>query len=148
MTPRDVAETTRDIRTTEISAARPGCPAGIVDAGLSRGLAECLGSTLVVPASRSSRYAVPRWNGDAESIAAQIIGQLSSLEIDRVKCQTVRSVLAPKARRLAMVLRPPCLPGDPRSFVRADRPVSVSSTTWVSPGCSTSPSCVVCCRAD
>ena len=57
-----------------------GLSAGIIDAGLSRGLAGISGSTLVVNIA-GSRYAVRDGMATLNPLAAQIIGQLSSLEI-------------------------------------------------------------------
>ena len=53
---------------------------GIIDAGLSRGLAGVSGSTLVVNVA-GSRYAVRDGMATLNPLAVQIIGQLSSLEI-------------------------------------------------------------------
>ena len=65
----------------EIKAIRAsGLSAGIIDAGLSRGLAGVSGSTLVVNLA-GSRYAVRDGMATLNPLAAQIIGQLSSLEI-------------------------------------------------------------------
>lgn len=86
VTPRDVTpEATRDILDREIlgiaEAIRgSGLSAGIIDAGLSRGLAGISGSTLVVNLA-GSRYAVRDGMATLNPLAAQIIGQLSSLEI-------------------------------------------------------------------
>jgi molybdenum cofactor synthesis domain-containing protein len=86
VTPRDVTpEATRDILDREIlgisEAIRASAlSAGIVDAGLSRGLAGISGSTLVVNLA-GSRYAVRDGMATLNPLAAQIIGQLSSLEI-------------------------------------------------------------------
>ena len=60
--------------------ARPGLSAGIVDAGVSRGLAGISGSTLVVNLA-GSRAAVRDGMATLNPLAVQIIGQLSSLEI-------------------------------------------------------------------
>lgn len=86
VTPRDVTpEATREILDREIlGIAEPirgsGLSAGIIDAGLSRGLAGVSGSTLVVNLA-GSRYAVRDGMATLNPLAAQIIGQLSSLEI-------------------------------------------------------------------
>lgn len=86
VTPRDVTpEATRDILDREIlgiaeAIRASGLSAGIVDAGLSRGLAGVSGSTLVVNLA-GSRYAVRDGMVTLNPLAAQIIGQLSSLEI-------------------------------------------------------------------
>jgi molybdenum cofactor synthesis domain-containing protein len=86
VTPRDVApEATREILDREIlgiaEAIRgSGLSAGIIDAGLSRGLAGVSGSTLVVNLA-GSRYAVRDGMATLNPLAAHIIGQLSSLEI-------------------------------------------------------------------
>ena len=86
VTPRDVTpEATRDILDREIlgiaeALRASGLSAGIVDAGLSRGLAGVSGSTLVVNLA-GSRYAVRDGMATLNPLAAQIIGELSSLEI-------------------------------------------------------------------
>ncbi|MGH3561020.1 MAG: MogA/MoaB family molybdenum cofactor biosynthesis protein [Mycobacterium sp.] len=86
VTPRDVTpEATRDILDREIlgiseALRASGLAAGIVDAGLSRGLAGISGSTLVVNLA-GSRYAVRDGMATLNPLAAHIIGQLSSLEI-------------------------------------------------------------------
>ena len=86
VTPRDVTpEATRDILDREIlgiaeAIRASGLSAGIIDAGLSRGLSGVSGSTLVVNLS-GSRYAVRDGMATLNPLAAQIIGQLSSLEI-------------------------------------------------------------------
>jgi molybdenum cofactor synthesis domain-containing protein len=86
VTPRDVTpEATRDILDREIrgiseALRASGLAAGIVDAGLSRGLAGISASTLVVNLP-GSRYAVRDGMATLNPLAAQIIGQLSSLEI-------------------------------------------------------------------
>ena len=86
VTPRDVTpEATRDILDREIlgiaeAIRASGLSAGIIDAGLSRGLAGVSGSTLVVNLA-GSRYAVRDGMATLNPLAAQIIGQLSSLEI-------------------------------------------------------------------
>lgn len=86
VTPRDVApEATRDILDREIlgiaeAIRASGLSAGIIDAALSRGLAGVSGSTLVVNLA-GSRYAVRDGMATLNPLAAQIIGQLSSLEI-------------------------------------------------------------------
>ena len=77
VTPRDVApEATRDILDREIL----GIAEAIRASGLSRGLAGVSGSTLVVNLA-GSRYAVRDGMATLNPLAAQIIGQLSSLEI-------------------------------------------------------------------
>ena len=86
VTPRDVTpEATRDILDREIlgiaeAIRTSGLAAGIIDAGLSRGLAGISGSTLVVNLA-GSRYAVRDGMATLNPLAIQIIGQLSSLEI-------------------------------------------------------------------
>jgi molybdenum cofactor synthesis domain-containing protein len=86
VTPRDVTpEATRDILDREIlgiaEAIRASAlSAGIIDAGLSRGLAGISGSTLVVNLA-GSRSAVRDGMATLNPLAAQIIGQLSSLGI-------------------------------------------------------------------
>jgi len=86
VTPRDVTpEATRDILDREIlgiaeAIRASGLSAGIIDAGLSRGLAGVSGSTLVVNLA-GSRYAVRDGMATLNPLAAHIIGQLSSLEI-------------------------------------------------------------------
>lgn len=86
VTPRDVTpEATRDILDREIlgiaeAIRASGLSAGITDAALSRGLAGVSGSTLVVNLA-GSRYAVRDGMATLNPLAAQIIGQLSSLEI-------------------------------------------------------------------
>ena len=86
VTPRDVTpEATLHILDREIlgiaEAIRASArSAGIVDAALSRGLAGISGSTLVVNLA-GSRYAVRDGTATLNPLAAQIIGQLSSLEI-------------------------------------------------------------------
>lgn len=86
VTPREVTpEATRDILDREIlgiaeAIRASGLSAGIVDAGLSRGLAGVSGSTLVVNLA-GSRYAVRDGMATLRPLAAEIIGQLSSLEI-------------------------------------------------------------------
>ncbi len=86
VTPRDVApEATRDILDRTIlgiseALRASGLAAGIVEAGLSRGLAGVSGSTLVVNLA-GSRNAVRDGMATLNPLAAQIIGQLSSLEI-------------------------------------------------------------------
>jgi len=86
VTPRDVTpEATREILDREIlgiaeAIRASGLSAGIIDAGLSRGLAGVSGSTLVVNLA-GSRYAVRDGMATLNPLAAQIIGQLSSLEI-------------------------------------------------------------------
>lgn len=86
VTPRDVTpEATRDILDRELlgiaeALRASGLAAGIVDAGLSRGLAGVSGSTLVVNIA-GSRSAVRDGMATLNPLATQIIGQLSSLEI-------------------------------------------------------------------
>jgi molybdenum cofactor synthesis domain-containing protein len=86
VTPRDVTpEATRDILDRELlgiseALRASGLAAGIIDAGLSRGLAGISGSTLVVNLA-GSRYAVRDGMATLNPLAIQIIGQLSSLEI-------------------------------------------------------------------
>ncbi|BBY87037.1 molybdenum cofactor biosynthesis protein [Mycolicibacterium murale] len=84
--PRDVTpEATVDILDRELlgiseALRASGLSAGIIDAGMSRGLAGISGSTLVVNLS-GSRPAVRDGMATLSPLAAQIIGQLSSLEI-------------------------------------------------------------------
>jgi molybdopterin biosynthesis enzyme MoaB len=86
VTPRDVTpEATREILDREIlgiaeAIRASGLSSGITDAALSRGLAGISGSTLVVNLA-GSRYAVRDGMATLNPLAAQIIGQLSSLEI-------------------------------------------------------------------
>lgn len=86
VTPRDVTpESTRDLLDRELlgiaEALRgSGLSAGIADAGLSRGLAGISGSTLVVNLA-GSRAAVRDGMATLGPLAAQIIGQLSSLDM-------------------------------------------------------------------
>jgi molybdenum cofactor synthesis domain-containing protein len=86
VTPRDVApEATRDILDREIlgiseALRASGLAAGVVDAGLSCGLAGISGSTLVVNLA-GSRSAVRDGMATLNPLAIQVIGQLSSLEI-------------------------------------------------------------------
>jgi molybdenum cofactor synthesis domain-containing protein len=86
VTPRDVTpEATRDILDRELlgiseALRASGLSAGIVDAGVSRGLAGISGSTLVVNLA-GSRAAVRDGMATLSPLAVQIIGQLSSLEI-------------------------------------------------------------------
>lgn len=86
VTPRDVTpEATRIILDREIlgiseALRASGLAAGIVDAGLSRGLAGISGSTLVVNLA-GSRYAVRDGMATLNPLAVHIIGELSSLEI-------------------------------------------------------------------
>jgi molybdenum cofactor synthesis domain-containing protein len=86
VTPRDVTpEATVDILDREVlgiaeAIRASGLSAGIIEAGLSRGLAGISGSTLVVNLA-GSRYAVRDGMATLNPLAAQIIGQLSSLEI-------------------------------------------------------------------
>lgn len=86
VTPRDVTpEATLDILDRELlgisEALRASAlSAGIVEAGVSRGLAGISGSTLVVNIA-GSRAAVRDGMATLSPLAVQIIGQLSSLEI-------------------------------------------------------------------
>jgi molybdenum cofactor synthesis domain-containing protein len=86
VTPRDVTpEATLDILDRELlgiaeALRSSGLAAGIIDAGLSRGLAGVSGSTLVVNIA-GSRSAVRDGMATLNPLAIQIIGQLSSLEI-------------------------------------------------------------------
>lgn len=86
VTPREVTpEATLDLLDREIlgiaeAIRASGLSAGIIDAGLSRGLAGVSGSTLVVNLA-GSRSAVRDGMATLNPLAAQIIGQLSSLEI-------------------------------------------------------------------
>jgi molybdenum cofactor synthesis domain-containing protein len=78
VTPRDILD--REILGIAEAVRASGLSAGIIDAGLSRGLAGVSGSTLVVNLA-GSRYAVRDGMATLNPLAAQIIGQLSSLEI-------------------------------------------------------------------
>lgn len=86
VTPRDVTpEATRDVLDRELlgiaeALRASGLSAGVVDAGLSRGLAGVSGSTLVVNLA-GSRPAVRDGMATLTPLAAQVIGQLSSLEL-------------------------------------------------------------------
>lgn len=86
VTPRDVTpEATRDILDRELlgiseALRASGLSAGMVDAGVSRGLAGISGSTLVVNLA-GSRAAVRDGMATLNPLAVQIIGELSSLEI-------------------------------------------------------------------
>jgi molybdenum cofactor synthesis domain-containing protein len=86
VTPRDVTpEATRTILDRELlgiaeALRASGLSAGIVDAGVSRGLAGISGSTLVVNIA-GSRPAVRDGMATLGPLASQVIGQLSSLEI-------------------------------------------------------------------
>ncbi len=86
VTPRDVTpEATRDLLDRELlgiaeALRASGLSAGIVDAGVSRGLAGVSGSTLVVNLA-GSRAAVRDGMATLGPLAAQVIAQLSSLEI-------------------------------------------------------------------
>ncbi|MGB3484857.1 MAG: molybdenum cofactor biosynthesis protein B [Mycobacterium sp.] len=86
VTPRDVTpEATVDLLDRELlgisEALRASAlSAGVIDAGVSRGLAGVSGSTLVVNLA-GSRPAVRDGMATLTPLAAQIIGQLSSLEI-------------------------------------------------------------------
>ncbi|AFE12272.1 molybdopterin biosynthesis protein [Mycobacterium tuberculosis RGTB423] len=99
VTPRDVTpEATRDILDREIlgiaeAIRASGLSAGIVDAGLSRGLAGVSGSTLVVN-PRGFALCGARWNGDAESASGtdhRAVVELGDLNPDRVSgyCDSV-----------------------------------------------------------
>lgn len=86
VTPRDVTpESTLDLLDRELlgiaeALRASGLSAGIADAGLSRGLAGISGSTLVVNLA-GSRAAVRDGMATLGPLAAQIIAQLSSLDI-------------------------------------------------------------------
>src|SRR5258705_10952990 len=86
VTPRDVTpESTLDILDRELlgiaeALRASGLSAGIVEAGVSRGLAGISGSTLVVNLA-GSPAAVRDRMATLSPLAVQIIGQLSSLEI-------------------------------------------------------------------
>lgn len=86
VTPRDVTpEATRDLLDRELlgiseALRASGLSAGIVDAGVSRGLAGISGSTLVVNLA-GSRAALRDGMATLGPLAAQVIAQLSSLEI-------------------------------------------------------------------
>ena len=86
VTPSDVTpESTVDILDRELlgiaeALRASGLSAGIVEAGVSRGLAGISGSTLVVNLA-GSRAAVRDGMATLSPLAVQIIGQLSSLEI-------------------------------------------------------------------
>ena len=86
VTPRDVTpEATRDLLDRELlgiseALRASGLSAGLVDAGVSRGLAGISGSTLVVNLA-GSRAAVRDGMATLGPLAAQVIAQLSSLEI-------------------------------------------------------------------
>ncbi|MFV9633151.1 MULTISPECIES: MogA/MoaB family molybdenum cofactor biosynthesis protein [Mycobacterium] len=86
VTPRDVTpEATRDILDRELlgiseALRASGLSAGMIDAGVSRGLAGISGSTLVVNLA-GSRAAVRDGMATLNPLAVQIIGQLSSLDI-------------------------------------------------------------------
>ncbi|ORA73137.1 molybdenum cofactor biosynthesis protein [Mycolicibacterium insubricum] len=86
VTPRDVTpEATRDVLDRELlgiseALRASGLSAGVADAGLSRGLAGVSGSTLVVNLA-GSRPAVRDGMATLTPLAAQVIGQLSSLEL-------------------------------------------------------------------
>lgn len=86
VTPRDVTpEATRDLLDRDIfgiaeALRASGLAAGIIDAGLSRGLTGISGSTLVVNLA-GSRSAVRDGMATLNPLAVQIIGELSSLEI-------------------------------------------------------------------
>ena len=86
VTPRDVTpEATRDLLDRELlgiseALRASGLSAGIVDAGVSGGLAGISGSTLVVNLA-GSRAAVRDGMATLGPLAAQVIAQLSSLEI-------------------------------------------------------------------
>lgn len=86
VTPRDVTpEATREVLDRELlgiseALRASGLSAGIVDAGVSRGLAGISGSTLVVNLA-GSRAAVRDGMATLNPLALQIIAELSSLEI-------------------------------------------------------------------
>ncbi|MDG4665853.1 MogA/MoaB family molybdenum cofactor biosynthesis protein [Mycobacterium sp. 236(2023)] len=86
VTPRDVTpESTLDLLDRELlgiseALRASGLSAGIIDAGVSRGLAGISGSTLVVNLA-GSRAAVRDGMATLGPLAAQVIAQLSSLEI-------------------------------------------------------------------
>ncbi|WP_179964063.1 MogA/MoaB family molybdenum cofactor biosynthesis protein [Mycolicibacterium parafortuitum] len=86
VTPRDVTpEATLDLLDRELlgiaeALRSSGLSAGIIDAGVSRGLAGISGSTLVVNLA-GSRAAVRDGMATLGPLAGQIIAQLSSLEI-------------------------------------------------------------------
>ncbi|UQX12124.1 MogA/MoaB family molybdenum cofactor biosynthesis protein [Candidatus Mycobacterium methanotrophicum] len=86
VTPRDVTpEATKDILDRELlgiaeAIRASGLSSGIIDAGLSRGLAGISGSTLVVNLA-GSRSALRDGMATLNPLAVGIIGQLSSLEI-------------------------------------------------------------------
>jgi molybdenum cofactor synthesis domain-containing protein len=86
VTPRDVTpEATRDLLDRELlgiaeALRASGLSAGIIDGGLSRGVAGVSGSTLVVNLA-GSRSAVRDGMATLGPLAAHIIAQLSSLEI-------------------------------------------------------------------
>ena len=86
VTPRDVTpEATVDLLDRELlgiaeALRASGLSAGVSDAGLSRGLAGISGSTLVVNLA-GSRAAVRDGMATLGPLAAQVIAQLSSLEI-------------------------------------------------------------------
>ncbi len=86
VTPRDVTpESTLDLLDRELlgiaeALRASGLSAGIVDAGVSRGLAGISGSTLVVNLA-GSRAAVRDGMATLGPLAAHIIAQLSSLDI-------------------------------------------------------------------
>lgn len=86
VTPRDVTpESTRELLDRELlgiaeALRASGLSAGIIDAGVSRGLAGISGSTLVVNLA-GSRAAVRDGMATLGPLAAQIIAQLSSLDI-------------------------------------------------------------------
>ncbi len=86
VTPRDVTpESTRELLDRELlgiaeALRASGLSAGIIDAGVSRGLAGISGSTLVVNLA-GSRAAVRDGMATLGPLAGQVIAQLSSLEI-------------------------------------------------------------------
>ena len=86
VTPRDVTpESTLDLLDRELlgiaeALRASGLSAGIIDAGVSRGLAGISGSTLVVNLA-GSRAAVRDGMATLGPLAAQVIAQLSSLDI-------------------------------------------------------------------
>ncbi|PRC43461.1 molybdenum cofactor biosynthesis protein [Mycobacterium sp. ITM-2017-0098] len=86
VTPRDVTpESTLDLLDRELlgiaeALRASGLSAGIIDAGVSRGLAGISGSTLVVNLA-GSRAAVRDGMATLGPLATQVIAQLSSLDI-------------------------------------------------------------------
>ncbi|AGL26453.1 pterin-4-alpha-carbinolamine dehydratase [Mycobacterium tuberculosis CAS/NITR204] len=143
VTPRDVTpEATRDILDREIIGIAEVRDVRAVRGNRRRRVVErpagVSGSTLVVNLA-GSRYAVRdgMWTASCGTDHRAVV-ELGDLNPDRVSgyCD---SVLARGPSVGDGVPRPPCLPGE-SPFVCASRSrISVSSTTWVSPGCSTSP---------